>query len=234
MTVIKKNTEDKSSNIPARTIGHSPQQNLKNAVQKIYTDEEIATFRMDEAITNHPLYSRPITIRSKLAYKELINNMKSTSKYLLPGTVCLFEYMEPKYKEELEYYDRTPLVLFFGITRTNDGNIREVGLNLHYYPPFTRARILSNVYRLWKGYFGDNFNKDTHKVNPGISYAVLKRLMRRDAKIAFGVKMYIPTLRANSYVLPTRLIPTAFFTEGNFSKATRAQVRSFWRKFSRF
>lgn len=235
MALIKEKEENnKQSNIPKRTIGHSPKQQLKDTVNKIYTDEEIREFKMDDSIGDHPLYPRPIGVRSKLAYKELLNNLKPTTKYLLPGQVVMFEYMEPKTKEDLEFYDRTPLTLFFGIMRTKDGNIREIGINLHYYPPFTRARILSNVYRMWKQYFADNFNQDQHKVNPAISWQSLKRLMRRDAKIAFGVKMYIPSLRANSYVIPTRLLPTAFFTEGNFSKATRAQVHAFWRKFSRF
>ena len=53
----------------------------------------------------------------------------------------MFYYNEPKFKEELEYYDKTPLTLFCGITRTKDNTIREVGFNLHYFPPYTRARI---------------------------------------------------------------------------------------------
>jgi hypothetical protein len=55
--------------------------------------------------------------------------------------------------------------------------------------------------------------------------------MKSNAKIAFDIKMYIPVLRGSSYVLPTRLLPTAFYTEGHFSKATLAQIFSFWRKF---
>ena len=64
-----------------------------------------------------------------------------------------------------------------------------------------------------------------------ISYKALKRLLKRNAKIAFGVKMYIPTLRQQTYIIPTRLLGTAFYTEGNFSKATLAQIRKFWRQF---
>ena len=43
--------------------------------------------------------------------------------------------------------------------------------------------------------------------------------------------MYIPTLRQQTYIIPTRLLGTAFYTEGNFSKATLAQIRKFWRQF---
>ena len=55
--------------------------------------------------------------------------------------------------------------------------------------------------------------------------------MRHNLKLAFGIKMYIPVLRGNSFVLPTRLMSTAFYTEGHFSKATLQQIFKFWRQF---
>lgn len=204
---------------------------LRDLSKKIYTDEEIRHFKMNEALDDHPLVKRPTFVRSKLAYKELLKNLKPTTKYLIPGQMVLFNYAQPKYKEELDYYDASPLTMFCGITRTNDGNIREIGFNLHYYPPFTRARLIERVYNHFKPYFDKNFNEVTGKPNTWISYDAIKHLMRTNDKIAFGIKMYIPVLRGNSYVIPTRLIPTACFTEGHFSKATLQQVYHFWRKF---
>ena len=211
------------------TLGHSF--NLKDISSKIYDHDEIKLYKLDEAINEHPLAKRPTAIRSKLAYKEILHNAKLTKKYLLPGQVVLFHYADPKFKEELEYYDKTPFTLFLGITRTNDGNIREIGLNLHYYPPFTRARILSQTYNIFKPYFDKNFNEVTGKPNTFISYDKLKHLMRHNLKIAFGVKMYIPVLRQASWLIPTRLLSTAIFTEGHFSKATLQQIYHFWRQF---
>ena len=205
--------------------------NLRDITTKIYDLDEIKNYQLDEAINNHPLVKRPTAIRSKLAYKEIIHNTKPTKKYLLPGQVVLFHYAEPKFKEELEYYDRTPFTLFLGITRTKDGNIREVGLNLHYYPPFARARILNHTYEVFKPYFDKNFNDVTGKPNTFISYDRLKHLMRTNLKIAFGIKMYIPVLRQASWVIPTRLLSTAIFTEGHFSKASLQQIFHFWRQF---
>ena len=205
--------------------------NLRDVTTKIYDPDEIKNYQLDEAINNHPLVKRPTAIRSKLAYKEIIHNTKPTKKYLLPGQVVLFHYAEPKFKEELEYYDRTPFTLFLGITRTKDGNIREVGINLHYYPPFTRIRVINAIYDHFKPWFNKNFNEVNGKPNTWISYAEVKRLAKTSAKIGFGVKMYIPVLRGSSYVLPTRLIPTACFTEGHFSKATLQQIFHFWRQF---
>ena len=205
--------------------------NLRDITTKIYDLDEIKNYQLDEAINNHPLVKRPTAIRSKLAYKEIIHNTKPTKKYLLPGQVVLFHYAEPKFKEELEYYDRTPFTLFLGITRTKDGNIREVGINLHYYPPFVRARILNHTYEVFKPYFDKNFNDVTGKPNTFISYKQLKHLMRTNLKIAFGIKMYIPVLRQASWVIPTRLLSTAIFTEGHFSKASLQQIFHFWRQF---
>lgn len=206
-------------------------QNLNDIVKKIYDTEEIKQYQLDEAINNHPLSHRPTTIRSKLAYKQIMHELKSSSKYILPGQVCLFGYQEPKFKEELEYYDRFPLIIALGITRTKDGVIRELGLNLHYFPPHTRARILIQTYNVFKPYFEKYFNEASTKPNMFISYKKLKALMRKNSKIAFGIKMYIPVLRGMTFNIPARLLSTAFYTEGHFSKATLQQIFKFWRQF---
>lgn len=211
----------------------NPSARLSDISKHQWSQDEIDVFEMDEAITDHPLASRPTNIRSKLAYSEIIKSVKPTTKYLLPGQCVVFEYLEPKFKEELDYYDRTPFVIFLGITRTNDGNIREVGLNLHYYPPFTRMKILNKTYEVFKPYFNKFFNDISKKPNTFISWNALKHIMKKNDKLAFGIKMYIPVLRSSSYVLPTKMLPTAFYTEGHFSKATLAQIFSFWRQFHR-
>lgn len=205
--------------------------NLHDLDRFIYDAESIKNFRMDEAINNHPLSHRPTNVRSKLAYADILKVCKPTKKYLLPGQVVIFGYAEPKYKEELEYYDKTPMTLFIGITRTKDGNVREIGLNLHYYPPKVRARILNTTYEVFKDHFTKNFNDAPDKPYGFINWKTLKHVLKHNTKIAFGIKMYIPVLRGNSYVLPTRLLPTAFFTEGHFSKATLMQIQRFWREF---
>lgn len=197
----------------------------------IYDAESIENFRMDEAIQDHPLSRRPTNMRSKLAYSEIMKLVKPTTKYLLPGQIVVFGYSEPKFKEDLEYYDKTPFTIFLGITRTNEGNIREVGLNLHYYPPRIRSRILTTTYNVFKYHFQKHFNDATDKPAGFINYKALKHIMRSNTKIGFGIKMYIPVLRGKSYVLPTRLLPTAFYTEGHFSKATLAQIQKYWRQY---
>lgn len=205
---------------------------LKYVCSHLYDTTEIKQFRMDEAIQNHPLNKKNTILRSKYAYSEIIKQLKPTTKYLLPGQIVLFGYHEPKYKEDLEYYDGTPFTIFFGLVRCNNNTIREVGFNLHYYPPFARASILNTVYEVFKTYYQKNFNQDIHKPNNFINYNVLKRMLR-NKKIGFGLRMYIPVLRGKSYVIPTRLVPTAAFTEGHFNGATLTNIRSYWRRAKR-
>lgn len=204
---------------------------FKQLVEHEYTDDEIKKYNIVDEINDHPLARRPINTRSKLAYQALMTNLDPTKKYLLPGQIAIFNYANPLHEAELEYYDATPFTLFLGITRTKDNKIREIGLNLHYYPPFTRRKILQETYTIFKHYFNKYFNESSEKPNTFISYDVLKRVMRQNQKIGFGIKMYVPSLRGQTWLIPTRLLPTAFYTEGHFSKATLQQIFMFWRKF---
>ena len=208
-------------------------QELQYIQNHIYSLDEIRDFDMGEAIDESSLAAKTGHVRSKLAYKFIMENQNITAKYLLPGQVCMFSYNDPKTKDELEYWDKTPLTLFFGAFRTKNGDIREIGLNLHYYPPFTRRKILVKVYETFKSYFQKCFNHPQHKPNMFMDYKTLKHLIGRDSKIAFGVKEYVPMLRGITYVIPTKMLPIAFYTEGHFSRATIMQVQQFWRQFKR-
>lgn len=225
----KLNNKARNKNIMQTTIGTVRE--LDELAKREYSDEEIKEYDINEAIMEHPLSHKATNVRSKLAYKALLDELKPTGKYLLPGQICCFHYDEPKYKEELEYYDKTPLVIFFGLVRTKDNVIREIGLNLHYYPPFARAKVIKTVYGIFKDYYDKQFNKAIHKPNAFINWNILQSMLKRNARIAFGVKMYIPVLRGASYIVPTRLLATAAYTEGHFSNATLMQIQHFWRTF---
>ena len=204
--------------------------NLDEVTDHIYTDDEIKRFSMISAIDNHPLAKKPTNMRSKIAYKEIMEHVNISPKYMLPGMIAVFGYRQPKMKNELLYYDATPCVIFFGITRTNEGTIREIGFNLHYFPPFTRARILEIVYSVFKQYYIKYFNEVPKRPNKMVNYNVLRKMLSRYG-IEFGLRMYIPMLRSKTYILPTRLVPTAAYTEGHFNGATLGAIRKYWSKF---
>lgn len=206
--------------------------NLQEVTSHIYTDDEIKKFNMQMAIDNHPLHKKPVNLRSKLAYKTIMEEVKRSPRYLLPGMFTIFGYRTPKYKEELKYYDATPAVIFFGVTRTKESAIREIGFNLHYFPPFARAKIINVVYEVFKQYYNKYFNEVPSRPNRMVNYNVLKRMLDRYG-IGFGLRMYIPVLRGQTYILPTRMIPTLAYTEGHFNGATLGQIQKMWRRFRR-
>ena len=171
-------------------------------------------------------------MRSKLAYKEIMTEVQQSPRYMLPGMFAMFGYRQPKYKEQLQYYDATPAVIFFGITRTKESTIREIGFNLHYFPPFARAKIINVVYNVFKAYYNKYFNEVPSRPNRFIDYNVLVRMLNKYG-IGFGLRMYIPVLRGRTFILPTRMIPTLAYTEGHFNGATLGQIQRYWRKFRR-
>ena len=205
---------------------------LNEVVTHIYTDDEIKRFNMKVAIDNHPLSKKPTNVRSKIAYKEIMNEVQQSPKYMLPGMFAMFGYKEPKYKNELKYYDATPAVIFFGITRTKESTIREVGFNIHYFPPFARAKIINIVYSVFKQYYNKYFNEVPSRPNKFINYSTLKQMLDKYG-IGFGLRMYIPVLRGKTYILPTRMVPTLAYTEGHFNGATIAQIQRYWRRYKR-
>lgn len=66
----------------------------------------------------------------------------STSRVFEPGEFYLFNY-DPKYKEQLPYYDRYPLVLILDVY---SGGF--LGLNFHYIPPLHRAKLMDKLYQV--------------------------------------------------------------------------------------
>ena len=69
----------------------------------------------------------------------LTNNNEALQSRIIPGNLYLYKY-DPKYKEELPYYDMFPMV--FPWKANKDGFI---GLNLHYLPIPLRIKLMDNL-----------------------------------------------------------------------------------------
>lgn len=72
--------------------------------------------------------------------KEFIKDIDRYRRLPLVGRLYMFLY-NPKYKDELPYYDRFPLV--FPIRRVAGGFY---GLNIHYISPRYRAMLMDSLY----------------------------------------------------------------------------------------
>lgn len=82
------------------------------------------------------------------------------------GKMFMFFY-DPKWKDELPYYDAFPLI--FVIESYTDGFL---GINLHYLPPVLRAKLMDSLYSI----SSDNKYNTNTKLN--ISYNILKSAAR--------------------------------------------------------
>ena len=78
------------------------------------------------------------------------------------GKMYCFSY-DPKWKEELPYYDVFPLIFPFHFEKD-----RMLGINMHYLPPGMRAKLMDALYTTI------NNNKYDKTTKLRISYGILK------------------------------------------------------------
>lgn len=179
-----------------RTIKNNPQYNPNNSV---------AWFRKN--VTNT---LRNIGQQQFMAQQQL----KQTTK-ITPGLLYFFGY-DPKYKDELPYYDRFPLILPFWTDSTHF-----MGLNLHYLPLDKRVIILDKLV-----VFAQNKNQpENMKIK--LSWEMLTSISEHKA-VSFSVKKYLKShVKTNFIEVPMQDWPIACFLPlARFEKANEATI---WR-----
>jgi hypothetical protein len=134
---------------------------------------------------------------------------------LAVGQMVTF-YYDPKLKAELPYYDLFPLVVIVDIQPD-----RIHALNLHYLPPFLRARLLDAL-------MSDMTTQrlgNTTKIN--IDYPKLKA-MAKYKWFRPCYKQYLPSHFRSKlmFIHSTEWLPAVFLPTANFQKKTQAQVWS--------
>lgn len=148
-------------------------------------------------------------------------------KTILPGQLIMFNYFEPKTKEELKYYDAMPCTIFFGIVQTPAGT-RVLGFNLHYYPPRIRYELMDRIFDIYKPLYLKSWDKPLTQEMSYFNYRQLIQQLQK-AKLDFGIRMYIPELMHKITPIPPKLFAKAVFTEGHFRKETREQILKYWK-----
>ena len=189
-------------------------------------------------------YSLIREIRKDNLYKSNIGRRDSTARKIIneecevsgpndaiPGQLISFNYLQPKYAEDLEYYDAMPVTIFFGIVNTKEGQ-RILGFNIHYYPPRIRFQILDRIMEIWKPMYMKAWEEGLDKNLTHFNYIWLQSQLE-SAGLGFGVRMYIPALTGSIRVIPPKLWTKAVFTEGVFKKRTRAAILNYWRNFQK-
>lgn len=212
-TPKKKRTKNKSENTKKEGVS------LKN-------------FSIWKEVKKHPLYK--ISNRDKKAramideYKEKNKPKLKTKNFITPGQLVLFKYLNPKTKEELEYYDASPCTIFFGVFNSSQGK-RVLGFNVHYFPPLLRYKIMDEIFRMYTPVYKKYFETGLPKDLDAFDYKYLTDELDRQ-NLSFAVRMYIPNLIGDTYIVPPVMWPTALMTEGWFKKETRAAIMNFFKK----
>jgi len=187
-------------------------------------------FSLYNEIKKHPLYK--ISNKDKKA-RTLLEEYKGKEKilkskqYIVPGQLVLFKYLNPKTLEELEYYDASPCTLFFGIFNSSEGK-RVLGFNLHYFPPQLRYIIADKIYTLFKPVYSKYFDTGSTKAFDGFNYKYIVDELEKQ-NLSFAVRMYIPSLIGETFVIPPKMWTTALMTEGWFKKETRAAIMKYFK-----
>lgn len=174
------------------------------------------------------LFKANVKTRDAAVRKYIDESIKPTNNTseVIPGQLVMFNYFEPKTKEELEYYDAMPCTIFFGIHKTQEGP-RVFGFNIHYYPPNLRYRVMDRVFDIYKKIYLKTWN-DPLKSQTDLSGKMLMYMFQKH-HLEFGIRQYIPELMHKVQCIPSKDWQKAVFTEGRFKKRTREQIMKYWR-----
>ena len=202
-------------------------ENTKNVSKKV-SNKAPKDFNMYKAIREEKDYKSNVLRRDKNSRKYVEENLQQDSKTkILPGQLIMFNYFEPKTKDQLQYYDAMPCTIFFGIVSTANGK-RVIGFNIHYYPPRIRFQLMNRIYEIFKPIYANNFNNTLNNEVDYFNYKMLIGQLQK-AKLDFGIREYIPQLISKVVPIPPSSWPKAVLTEGHFKKETREQILSYWK-----
>lgn len=190
--------------------------------------KQIRGKQQGEIVGEAALYKANIKVRDYRVRKFMDNNVNTKStKSIFPGQLIMFNYFEPKTKEELQYYDAMPCTIFFGVMQTVNGP-RVIGFNLHYYPPKIRYELMDRIFDIYKPLYIKNWDSPLKKEMSYFNYKMLMEQLQK-AKLDFGIRMYIPELMHKITPIPPSAYAKAVFTEGHFKKETREQILNYWK-----
>ena len=145
--------------------------------------------------------------------KEFIKDLERYRRVALVGRLYTFLY-NPKYKEQLPYYDRFPIV--FPIRRVAGGFY---GLNIHYLAPRYRALLMDSLYNTISD---TKFDENTRlKINYDILNAASKYRWLRPC-----VKHYLTSHLASQllYIDPKEWNLALFVPSEQFRGANKREV----------
>ena len=187
------------------------------------------SYSLLEEIKKDKLYKKTCVNADLIARKMIEDSVKSSgiSRGAKAGQLILFKYLEPKTKDELEYYDASPCTIFFGTYMAKEGK-RILGFNIHYYPRKARFNIMDKIFQMYRPIYAKYFDTGLDHDLDAFDYHYLIDQLEEHG-LGFGVRMYIPALASEPRIIKPELWTTAVFTEGWFKKKTKAAIIQYWR-----
>ena len=187
-------------------------------------------YKLNDAIKKCPLYK--MSDHDNKARDFIESNLKKSSiSRVVPGQLVMFNYFEPKTKEELEYYDAMPCTIFFGVFNSSQGK-RILGFNIHYYPMKMRQKLMSRIFEIYNPIYSKYFTEPLKSEIDGFDYKYLLDALKK-AKLDFGVREYVPSLCGSAYYIPANMWHVAVFTEGHFKKDTVNNIIKYWKEWGK-
>lgn len=188
------------------------------------------SYSLLEEIKKSKLFKKSGSTADDIARKKIEESCKTSaiSRYAKAGQLILFKYLEPKTKEELEYYDASPCTIFFGTFKAKEGK-RILGFNIHYYPRNARFNIMDKIFKMYRPVYAKYFDTGLTTDLDAFDYRYLIDQLEEHG-LGFGVRMYIPSLASEPRVINPDMWTTAVYTEGWFKKRTKAAIVQYWRQ----
>lgn len=150
-------------------------------------------------------------INPNTLFKQMAQNLLTNINISSIGSMYMFHY-DPKWKDILPWYDTYPLI--FMVELYNDGFS---GINLHYLPPYHRAKLMDALYGITLKH------KDTMKIQ--ISYDILNNA-RRFRLFKHCYKRYLTTHLQSKllFIEPSKWDTALMLPLQRFHKASEEQV----------
>lgn len=142
-------------------------------------------------------------LKDEKAKAKSLDVVLSNDNTLKPGKIHVFNY-NPKLKDTLDYYDKSPVVLSLGNLIVGK-QILEMGINLNFLPQPYKFYFLDTLLQTYSGFLGPIRNNTTEQsalVQPIIKYKYqpIKTMLDRYG-FSFALRTYIPSRKRNVYVV---------------------------------
>lgn len=175
--------------------------NALTAAQRLFNRlVKSGSYDLHQAIKQNPWYTAQnggalarIWFTQKIATN---SDYQSRRKYMEPGRLYMFMYADPKHKDFLSYFDANPIVIALGSYVSQEGELVEMGINLHHLPLKVRILVLCKIFEAFASkYKGEMYRAEQAPVD--MSWQQVGALVQQYGA-AFAFRSYIPRLRTGT------------------------------------